>query len=169
MNGYILDRNKNIIMRRKTINEIFEQVMQNYTYSVTRNGQNVEITGCVSIDGIGREITFKKVFRIDQYNGGLRVEQMVFDFKEEFGEKIKKVIEENYELLSDDREMIDYLNLKIKELNEELEKVRRELEAEKIKNVPLVQPYQPWAVPCDGPYKPITITYATNTVQSDVQ
>ncbi len=141
-------------MRNRTVYQVLEETMEDYSYSIKKTGRVVEIKGSVFIPKIEIEITHEKEIHLGSSEnsyvcGESRLIEAIKCFKNELRDKVAKVIEENKSLLTDDDEMIQKLQSDIKELKKELEKAKEEiakLEIEKLGTNPYI-PYTPWTSP----------------------
>ena len=150
-------------MKNRTVYDVLDSVMENYTYTIEKDGKKVTLTGKVFISKIDATVTHEKTFyQSGDINDEFKLQSAVRAFKEELRGKVADVIKSHAEELTDDEVMIDKLLYKVKKLTEELEKTKEELalanqrisqlEIEKIGTQPY-QPY-PWSTgttPWDNP------------------
>ena len=167
-------------MKNRTIYEVLDKTMENYSYSIKKTGNKVELKGSVVVPRIDIEVTHEKIFYYTQEDkknlsnvgttNELVLSKVIAGFKDELKEKVVSVIKEHKEELTDDEVMIEKLQYEIKFLKkslsateEELKKSKEEiakLELEKISTQPYT-PY-PWInpMPCSTG---ITVCDSTGT------
>ena len=147
-------------MKNRTVYEVLDSVMQDYAYSIKKEGKRVEISGSVVIKKIGvtvsheKTVIFKEESKVRPYGNGYvdDLERAIGLFKEELRNKVADVIREHKEELTDDDAMIKKLLEEVAYYKEKLEETEKELaeakgkittlELEKITSVPY-PPYQP--------------------------
>lgn len=142
-------------MKNRTVYEVLDKAMENYTYTIEQTGKKVHLFGKVCIERIDVTVTHEKTFyRTDGVNSGYKLENNIKSFKEELKSKVAEVIKGHAEELTDDEAMIDKLQYEVKRLTEELGRTKEELALanQKISQLEiekLVQPYQtqPWTIP----------------------
>lgn len=142
-------------MKNRTVYEVLEEVMRNYSYTIEKDGKKVTLTGKVYIERIGETVTHEKtVFQVGDGDDERQLENVIRTFKDGLRSKVAEVIKSHAEELTDDEAMIDKLLYEVKRLTEELERTKEELALanQKISQLEfekLVQPYQPspWTVP----------------------
>lgn len=142
-------------MKNRTVYEVLEEVMRNYSYTIEKDGKKVTLTGKVYIERIGETVTHEKtVFQVGDGDDERQLENVIRSFKDGLRSKVAEVIKNHAEELTDDEAMIDKLLYEVKRLTEELEKTKEELALanQKISQLEfekLVQPYQPqpWTIP----------------------
>lgn len=142
-------------MKNRTIYEVLDSVMENYTYTIEQTGNKIHLFGKVYIERIDVTVTHEKTFyKTDDVNSGYKLENGIKSFKEELRNKVADIIKSHAEELTDDEAMIDKLLYEVKRLTEELERTRKELELanhriSQLEFEKLVQPYQPypWTTP----------------------
>lgn len=144
-------------MKNRTVYEVLDKVMEDYSYSIKKAGRKVEITGSVYISRLDMEVTHEKIFYYasDKYssvngdNGGLA--KAILSFKSELKDKVAKVISEHKDILTDDDAMIKKLLDEVSYLKETLNTTETELKAakERIHTLELEKlttvPYTPWS------------------------
>ena len=143
-------------MKNRTLYDVLDSVMENYSYTIEKEGKKVMLTGKVYISKIDATVTHEKTFYpYDDY----KLESTIKAFKEELRGKVADVLKSHAEELTDDEAMIDKLLYKVKKLTEELERTKEELANanQRISQLELekyVQPYQPypWTTPNTGPW-----------------
>ena len=147
-------------MRNRTVYDVLDSVMDNYSYTIEKEGRKVTISGKVYIDRIDTTVTdLITVYTQGDVNDEYRIENAIKQFKESLKKKVAEVIKSHEEELTDDEAMIDKLLYEVKSLTKKLEGAEEELALarEKISKLELeksVQPYQPypWATPNTGPW-----------------
>lgn len=141
-------------MKIRTIYDVLNQVMDDYSYSIKKVGKKVEVSGSVYIERLDLDVKHEKtIYLADKDNIG-NLEKAVKVFKEELKEKVIEVIKSHAEELTDDEEMINKLQYELKSLKktlaeceEELAKANeriKQLEAEKLTTYPWINP-NPWS------------------------
>lgn len=144
-------------MKNRTVYEVLEEVMRNYSYTIEKNGKKVTLTGKVYIERIDETVTHEKtVFQVGDGNDERELENVIRSFKDGLRSKVAEVIKSHAEELTDDEAMIDKLLYEVKRLLKELQRTKEELaEAnQKISQLEierLTQPY-PWATPDTRPW-----------------
>ena len=147
-------------MRNRTVYDVLNSVMDNYSYTIEKEGRKVTISGKVYIDRIDATVTdLINVYTQGDGNDEYRIENAIKQFKESLKKKVAEVIKSHEEELTDDEAMIDKLLYEVKSLTKKLEEAEEELALarEKISKLELeksVQPYQPypWTTPDTGPW-----------------
>ena len=147
-------------MKNRTVYDVLDSVMENYSYTIEKEGKKVTLTGKVYIGKIDATVTHEKTFyQHGDPNDDYKLEGVVRAFKEELRGKVADVIKSHAEELTDDEAMIDKLLYEVKKLTEELQKTKEELASanQRIGQLELekyVQPYQPypWTVPNTNPW-----------------
>lgn len=142
-------------MKNRTVYEVLDSVMENYSYTIEKEGKKVSLAGKVYISKINVTVTHEKTFyQHGDPNGSYKLENAIKTFKEELRNKVADVIKSHAEELTDDEAMIDKLLYEVKRLTEELERTKEELalanqRISQLEFEKLVQPYQtyPWTVP----------------------
>lgn len=142
-------------MKNRTVYDVLDSVMENYSYTIEKEGKKVSLTGKVYISKIDVTVTHEKTFyQNGNSNDNYKLENAIKTFKEELKNKVADIIKSHAEELTDDEAMIDKLLYEVKRLTEELERTKEELALanQKISQLEfekLVQPYQPspWTVP----------------------
>ena len=147
-------------MKNRTIYDVLNEAMEDYSYSIKKEGNKVEIKGSVTVPRIEIEVTHEKIFYYAQEDRGLlgdggnaKLAKVIVAFKEELKDKVASVIKEHKEELTDDVAMIEKLQYEIKTLKEALDETEEELKKarEEISRLELerigTQPYQPYPVP----------------------
>ena len=135
-------------MVNRTIYDVLDKVMEDYSYSIKKTGNKIELNGEVYIPRLDRIVAHTKI--VYCANGNLQ--ETVGNFRDELKNMVVKVLKENKLVLTDDDEMIKSLMDQCKELREELENARErekelkervnELEMEK-----MAYPYYPSTYP----------------------
>ena len=148
-------------MRNRTVYDVLNSVMDNYSYTIEKEGRKVTISGKVYIDRIDVTVTdLITVYMQGDINDEYRIENSIKQFKESLKKKVAEVIKSHEEELTDDEAMIDKLLYQVKKLTEEFEEAREELAVahqriDQLENEKLTQPYQPyypWTTPNTGPW-----------------
>lgn len=144
-------------MKNRTVYDVLNSVMENYSYTIEKKGKKVMLTGKVYISKIDVTVTHEKTFyQHGDPNDDYKLESAIKAFKEELRGKVADVIKSHAEELTDDEAMIDKLLYEVKKLTEELERTKEELANanQRIGQLELekyVQPY-PWTTPDTGPW-----------------
>jgi hypothetical protein len=147
-------------MKNRTVYDVLNSVMDNYSYTIEKEGRKVTISGKVYIDRIDMTVSdLVVVYTQGDVNDEYRIENSIKQFKESLKKKVAEVIKSHEEELTDDEAMIDKLLYEVKSLTKKLEETEEELALarEKISKLELeksVQPYQPypWTTPNTGPW-----------------
>ena len=147
-------------MKNRTVYDVLDSVMENYSYTIEKEGKKVMLTGKVYIAKIDATVTHEKTFyQHGDSNDRYKLENAIKTFKEELRNKVAEVIKSHAEELTDDEAMIDKLMYEVKKLTEELQRTKEELASanQRIGQLELekyVQPYQPypWTTPNTGPW-----------------
>lgn len=142
-------------MKNRTVYEVLDSIMENYSYTIEKEGKKVSLSGKVYISKINVTVTHEKTFyQHGDPNDSYKLENAIKTFKEELKNKVAEIIKSHAEELTDDEAMIDKLLYEVKRLTEEVERTKEELALanQKISQLEfekLVQPYQPypWTVP----------------------
>ena len=136
--------------------------MQDYSYSIQKTGNKVEIKGSVYVPRVDVTVTHEKVFYYAPEDRNplfddvsTKLSKAIVTFKEELKEKVASVIKEHKEELTDDEAMIDKLQSEVKSLKKSLTKTEEELKEAKetIRRLELERngtqplPYVPWTNP----------------------
>lgn len=160
-------------MKNRTVYEVLDSVMENYSYTIEKEGKKVTLTGKVYIGKIDVTVTHEKtLYQYGDSNDNYKLETAIKTFKEELRNKVAEVIKSHAEELTDDEAMIDKLQQEVKslrktvkeledELNEAKSKIRG-LEFEKLTREPIINP----ATPSPNPWTPGTTPWITyeNTI-----
>lgn len=147
-------------MKNRTVYDVLDSVMDNYSYTIEKEGRKVTISGKVYINRIDTTVTdLITVYTQGDGNDEYRIENSIKQFKESLKKKVAEVIKSHEEELTDDEAMIDKLLYEVKVLTKKLGEAEEELALakEKISRLELeksVQPYQPypWTTPNTGPW-----------------
>ena len=147
-------------MKNRTVYEVLDSVMENYSYTIEKEGKKVSLTGKVSIRKIDVSVTHEKtLYQHGDPNDSYKLENAIKTFKEELRNKVAEIIKSHAEELTDDEAMIDKLLYEMKRLTEELERTKEELalanqRISQLEIEKLVQPYQPqpWTTPNTAPW-----------------
>ena len=142
-------------MKNRTVYDVLDSVMENYSYTIEKEGKKVSLSGKVYISKIDVTVTHEKtLYQHGDSNDSYKLENAIKAFKEELRNKVAEVIKSHAEELTDDEAMIDKLLYEVKRLTEEVERTKEELALanQKISQLEfekLVQPYQlyPWTTP----------------------
>ena len=145
-------------MKNRTVYEVLEEVMRNYTYTIEKDGKKVTLTGKVYIERIGETVTHEKtVFQVGDGDDERQLENVIRSFKDGLRAKVAEVIKSHAEELTDDEAMIDKLLYEVKslrktvkELEEELNEAKSKingLEFEKLTREPIINPATPYPNP----------------------
>ena len=135
-------------MKNRTIYEVLNNVMENYSYTIEKEGKKISLTGKVYISKIDVTVTHEKtLYQHGDCNDSYKLENAIKTFKEELRSKVADVIKSHAEELTDDEAMIDKLLYEVKKLTEELQKTKGELASanQRINQLELnknTQPYQ---------------------------
>ena len=163
-------------MKNRTIYDVLDQVMENYTYTIEQTGKKVCLSGKVYIERIDTTVTHEKTFyKSGDINDTYMLEAEIKKFKEGLRDKVAEVIKSHAEELTDDEEMIKKLQYEIATLKKAISQTEQELcdarakiaqfELEKTMNTP----YTPYTPPCPT-YPEITpwgpCTWGTSTGDS---
>lgn len=164
-------------MKNRTIYDVLDQVMENYTYTIEQTGNKVCLSGKVYIERIDTTVTNESIFyktgnREDEH----KLETAIKKFKEGLRRKVAEVIRDHADELTDDEEMIKKLQYEIitlkkaiSQTEQELCDARRDLDEAKAKIAQLelersiTLPYAP-ANPYTGTTTP-WITWQTGTTE----
>ena len=137
-------------MKNRTVYEVLDSVMENYTYTIEREGRKVTLYGKVYIERIDVHVSHEKTIYLQgDVNDEHKLEGTIRTFKDELKGKVAEVIKGHAEELTDDEAMIDKLLYEVKKLTEELERTKEELahahqRIDQLENEKLIQPYQPY-------------------------
>lgn len=153
-------------MKNRTIYEVLNNVMENYSYTIEKEGKKISLTGKVYISKIDVTITHEKtLYQHGDCNDSYKLENAIKTFKEELRSKVADVIKSHAEELTDDEAMIDKLLYEVKKLTEELQKTKGELASanQRINQLELNKNTQPYQIyPQTTPNTPLTgITWET--------
>lgn len=142
-------------MKNRTVYDVLNSVMENYSYTIEKEGKKVMLTGKVYIGKIDATVSHEKTFyQHGDPNDDCKLESAINAFKEELRGKVADVIKSHAEELTDDEAMIDKLLYEVKKLTEALQRTKEELATANLRIGQLelekyVQPYQPY--PWDNP------------------
>ena len=115
-------------MKNRTIYEVLNNVMENYSYTIEKEGKKISLTGKVYISKIDVTVTHEKtIYQHGDCNDSYKLENAINTFKEELRNKVADIIKSHAEELTDDEAMIDKLLYEVKKLTEELQKTKGEL------------------------------------------
>ena len=115
-------------MKNRTIYEVLNNVMENYSYTIEKEGKKISLTGKVYISKIDVTVTHEKtIYQHGDCNDSYKLENAINTFKEELKNKVADIIKSHAEELTDDEAMIDKLLYDVKKLTEELQKAKEEL------------------------------------------
>ena len=142
-------------MKNRTVYEVLDSVMENYSYTIEKEGKKVSLSGKVYISKIDVTVTHEKTFyQNGNSNDNYKLENAIKTFKEELKNKVADIIKSHAEELTDDEAMIDKLLYEVKRLTEELERTKEELalanqRISQLEIEKLGQPYHPspWTIP----------------------
>lgn len=153
-------------MKNRTIYEVLNNVMENYSYTIEKEGKKISLTGKVYISKIDVTVTHEKtLYQHGDCNDSYKLENAIKTFKEELRSKVADVIKSHAEELTDDEAMIDKLLYEVKKLTEELQKTKGELASanQRINQLELNKNTQPYQIyPQTTPNTPLTgITWET--------
>ena len=146
-------------MKNRTVYEVLDSVMKNYSYTIEKEGKKISLSGKVYISKIDVTVTHEKtLYQNEDPNDSYKLESAIKTFKEELRNKVADIIKSHAEELTDDEAMIGKLLYKVKRLTEELERAKEELalanqRISQLEFEKLVQPYQqyPWTTPNTSP------------------
>ena len=140
-------------MKNRTIYDVLNQVMEDYSYSLKKTGNKVDVTGTVYIERLDMEVKHSKTIYLADTDRMSGLESAISTFKDELKNKVAEVVKAHAEELTDDEEMISKLQYEMKELKRNLEVAEKalvearerinELEMERLINIPWVNP-NPW-------------------------
>ena len=153
-------------MKNRTIYEVLNNVMENYSYTIEKEGKKISLTGKVYISKIDVTVTHEKtIYQHGDCNDSYKLENAINTFKEELRNKVADIIKSHAEELTDDEAMIDKLLYEVKKLTEELQKTKGELASanQRINQLELNKNTQPYQIyPQITPNTPLTgITWET--------
>ena len=144
-------------MKNRTIYEVLDKAMEDYSYSIKKTGNKVEIKGSVFIPRVDIEVTHEKEFHYSPADKNLisderdaRLAKAIIIFKEELKDKVASIIKAHKLELTDDEAMIERLQYDIKSLQKELAAKEEELKESRDKIAKLelerlgTQPYTPY-------------------------
>ena len=115
-------------MKNRTVYEVLDSVMENYSYTIEKEGKKVTLTGKVYIGKIDVTVTHEKtLYQYGDSNDNYKLETTIKTFKEELRNKVAEVIKSHAKELTDDEAMIDKLLHEVKRLTEEVERTKEEL------------------------------------------
>ena len=168
-------------MKERTIYDVLDEVMKDYTYKVKKQGNTLDFEGWVYIPKLDETVYHEAIHYFNnldpkQYNDAY-MEDCAEKFKKALKGKVAKVISEHREELTDDAHCISSLLEKVKKLkkeNDELKEKIERLENEKytepgIVDVPIpnpafpnigdpwpgsTPPFSPYPYPGTTPYNP---------------
>ena len=140
--------------------------MENYSYTIEKEGKKISLTGKVYISKIDVTVTHEKtIYQHGDCNDSYKLENAIKTFKEELKTKVADIIKSHAEELTDDEAMIDKLLYEVKKLTEELQKTKGELASanQRINQLELNKNTQPYQIyPHTTPNTPLTgITWET--------
>ena len=147
-------------MKNRTIYDVMNEAMEDYSYSIKKEGNKVEIKGSVTVPRIEIEVSHEKIFYYNQeernalaergIDNNLVLSKVIATFKEELKDKVDSVIKEHKEELTDDDFLIRSLTQEVKALQSnlkdtevELKKAREEIARLELEKT-TTQPYQPY-------------------------
>ena len=146
-------------MKNRTVYEVLDSVMDNYSYTIEKEGRKVTISGKVYIERIDVHVSHEKTIYLQgDVNDEYKLEGTIRTFKDELKGKVAEVIKGHAEELTDDEAMIDKLLYEVKKLTNELERTREELanahqRIDQLENERLgTQPYQPYPWTSPNPW-----------------
>jgi hypothetical protein len=94
-------------MKNRTIYDVMNEAMEDYSYSIKKEGNKVEIKGSITIPRIEIEVVHEKIFYYNQeernalaekgIDNNLVLSKVIATFKEEFKDKVASVIKEHKE------------------------------------------------------------------------
>ena len=121
-------------MKNRTVYEVLEEVMRNYSYTIEKDGKKVTLTGKVYIERIGETVTHEKtVFQVGDGDDERQLENVIRSFKDGLRSKVAEVIKSHAEELTDDEAMIDKLLYEVKSLRKTVKELEEELNEAKTK------------------------------------
>jgi hypothetical protein len=138
-------------MKNRTVYDVLDSVMENYTYTNEREGRKVTLYGKVYIERIDVHVSHEKTIYLQgDVNDEHKLEGTIRTFKDELKGKVAEVIKGHAEELTDDEAMIDKLLYEVKVLTKKLGEAEEELALAREKIARLenerlgTQPYQPY-------------------------
>lgn len=149
-------------MKNRTIYDALSKIMENYNYSVKKEGRRVKLSGSVYIDRIDIDVSHEKTFYIDPKDEN-SLAKNIKAFKEELTNKVSEIVKDHRDELTDDEAMIDKLLYQIKSLNKELAQTKENLKRANDRIFQLENRNNWLTYPCDNIPRPIEITYSDNT------
>ena len=122
------------------------KVMEDYTYSITKTGNKVYISGSVCIEQIDLEINHSKTLYLPENGKQDGLEKAISSFKKEFRDKVAEVVKVHSDELTDDEEMIKKLSFELKLANNKIRELEKRLyeSLEEIEQGKSVRPYWPY-------------------------
>ena len=149
-------------MKNRTVYDVLDSAMENYSYTIEKEGKKVMLSGKVHIGKIDVTVTHEKTFyQHGEPNDKIKLENAIKTFKEELRNKVADIIKSHAKELTDDEAMIDKLLYEVKKLTEELQRTKEELANanQRISELQLeldkyIQPLQPfpWTIPSTNPW-----------------
>ena len=119
-------------MKNRTVYDVLDSVMENYSYTIEKEGKKVSLSGKVYISKIDVTVTHEKtLYQHGDSNDSYKLENAIKTFKEELRNKVAEVIKSHAKELTDDEAMIDKLLHEVKRLTEEEKENYRKILSEK--------------------------------------
>lgn len=134
-------------MKNRTVYDVLDKIMEDYSYSIKKTGNKVEISGSVYIDRLDETVTFEKTIYCVDGNVRTAIEK----FKEELRSRVAKVVSDNKEILTDDNALIKNLLDQVKELRAELDAAKQRIRSMELEKIYPLNPY-PWTTPNTNPW-----------------
>lgn len=151
-------------MKNRTVYDVLDQIMEDYSYTIKKVGKKVDISGSVYIDKLDITVNHEKTFyypdadRAENWKNSGGLQKVMNAFKEELKNKVVQVIKENRQVLTDDSILIKDLLAQAKELKErintleeELDEAKQRIRSMELEKIYPLNPY-PWTTPNTNPW-----------------
>lgn len=103
--------------------QVLEEIMQDYTYTVKKDGNKFKLYAEIYIKKLDETVTHNK----EVISENMDLEGIVKTFRNELKEKVAAVLKNHKDEVLDDDKLIESLNKKIAALNEELGMTKKDL------------------------------------------
>lgn len=118
-------------MKERTIYDVLDEVMKDYTYKVKKQGNVLDYEGWVYIPQLDETVHHEAIHYFNdknhkEYNDAY-MEDTAKSFKATLKDKVVKVLLEHKEELTDDARYISSLLEKIKKLNKEIDELKEKI------------------------------------------